>query len=273
MKVNLWDSNFSQSVCSVAWAVPEHIEYVRGVKQWDGVTLFTDSWINNPIVDEVQSTYKLAWLREPGCLWPEHYKFSTDWLKFNLLLSYRKDFIFDYSTTFVPYCGVWIPRSEWGLHPKTKLVSMLFGEKRSTYGHQLRHLIGEMFPRQIDYFGFRGEKVNYSPETKVRVHKDYMFSVVIETCREDWLFTEILLDCFALGTIPIFWGCPGIGAFFDDRGIIQFETLPELRAILPQLTPSLFRYMRPFALENLKRVAEYAVTEDWMYQNVLRRFE
>lgn len=282
MKINLWDSQFLQSACSVAWATPQHVEYVRDRYKWEGVTLFTDSWMTNPVVDEVESTHKIGWLHEPGCLWPHLYEEVrranlTGYRPspFDTILTYRKDFLPPNAAnfTFAPYGGVWVPRAQWGLHPKTKLVSMLYGSKVTTTGHQLRHLIGETYPEGVDYFGLRGQSVNYSPETKVAVHKDYMFSVVVETCRENWLFTEILLDCFALGTIPIFWGCPEIGTFFDERGIISFETIEDLGFVLAQLGPSLFARMRPYAMENLKRVAEYAVTEDWLYHNVLRMYK
>lgn len=273
MIVNLFDKNFEQSVCSTAWATPQNIEYVRGKMEFDGVTIFTDTFINNPIVDSVKSKFKLGWLREPKCLHEPEYQYSTNWNKMNLILTYHKGLIEDYGAVFSIYGGVWVPRAEWGLHPKTKLVSMLYGDKRTTYGHQLRHLIGEMFPRGIDYFGFKGEKVNYSPETKVKVHKDYMFSICIETCKENYLFTEILLDAFMCGTVPIFWGCPEIGTFFDERGILSFDSIPELRSVLSQVSPSLYKSMLPYAQENLERAKEYSITEDWMFKNILHQFE
>lgn len=276
MIVNLFDSNFQQSVCSTAWATPQNIQYTRGQMDWKGVTLFTDGWIRNPVVDAVRSDFKVAWLHEPKCLHPDAYEFDTRWNKFNAMLSYSKQMIFDYNALFCIYGGVWVPRDQWGLHTKHNLVSMLYGDKVTTQGHQLRHLIGEMFPVEksgIQYFGHKGIKTDYSQNTKLRVLKPYMFSIVTETCRENWLFTEILLDCFALGTVPIFWGCPEIGTFFEERGILSFETLPELQDILKTISPSLYHAMLPYAAENLKRVAEYACTEDWMYHHILRRFE
>ena len=37
------------------------------------------------------------------------------------------------------------------------------------------------------------------------------------------MFTEVLLDCFRVGSIPIFWGCPNIGEYFDVDGMHVFE--------------------------------------------------
>lgn len=270
MDINLFDTNFEQSVCSVAWAVPAHVRYVKRQMQWGGVSLFTDAWTQNPVVTQAQAKHKIGWLHEPGCLWPHLYRPHPFWQEFDLLLSYRKDFIFSYHTTFCPYGGIWVPPSQRGIRPKTKNISMLYGAKRTTAGHLLRHEIGSMYHTGIDYFGARGTPVDYSPATKIRVHEQYRYSIVVETCKEDWLFTEILLDAFVLGTVPIFWGCPGIGTFFDDRGIITFDTAEELSYILPQLTPHLYESLRPHLVENFKLAQEYAVTEDWLYTHILK---
>ena len=68
MLINLFDSNFAHDNFSTAYQTSQYITYVRDQMTFDGVTLFTDEWINNPIVDEVQSRYKIGWLHEPYCL-------------------------------------------------------------------------------------------------------------------------------------------------------------------------------------------------------------
>lgn len=256
MKINLWDSNFSHTACSTAFTVPNKVEYVHKQMKWDGITLFTDAWITNEIVDKVESKYKIAWLHEPGCLWPDLYKNVPDVAgKFDVVLTYSRELIERYGFAYAPYGGVWIPRDQWGLHKKDKLVSMLYGNKRSTAGHLIRHEIGDKYPDQIDYFGFKGSPTDYGQQTKVKVLEKYMFSIVAETCKEDWLFTEILLDCFAMGTVPIFWGCPDIGTAFDPRGIILFDTADDIGAILRQLTPELYYSKLAYLRNNLSTVS------------------
>ena len=44
-------------------------------------------------------------------------------------------------------------------------------------------------------------------------------------------FSEKLLDAMAVGTIPVYWGCPEIDKFFDKNGIITFNTIEELKDI------------------------------------------
>jgi len=275
LTVNIHDYNFIQSTCSVPFTSPKNVEYVRGQMAWEGITLFTDAYINNPIVDQVTSKYKIGWLREPFCLHAIDYYASLDNAhKFDAILTYHADFLLHAGYRFMPYAGTWLLPEHWGVKPKSKLVSMLFGGKRTSEGHQLRHEISERLGDKygIDYYGFRGYPTDYSEHTKRRVLEDYYFSIVIETCREPNLFTEILLDCFAVGTIPIFWGAPNIDIYFDDTAILPFRDVVSLVSVLRELSPELYREMLPGVRANLELMKPYAVPEDWMFENVLKEF-
>lgn len=293
MLCNLWDSNFGNWPISTAFQTSEHIQYVRGQMAFDGVTLFTDEWINNPIVDEVKSRYKVGWLREPYCLHPETYKNALrNGHKFDFILTYykgllsepviypiRKDAEIVYQQIkfkFSPYAGIWLDKRDWGIKPKSRLCSMLIGSKMSTDGHRIRHEIADMITANgypVDFYGTRGEPVGYGQDTKLKVLSDYCFSIVTETCREDNLFTEWLLDCMAVGTIPIFWGAPNVHQFFNTEGILQFDTVDRLQKVLSRLTTGLWAEKLSAAYTNLLKMREYAVTEDWLYLNVLRELE
>jgi hypothetical protein len=276
MLVNLFDFNFRQSVCSVAYQTPQHIEYVRDQLDFDGVTLFTDGYINDGSVDRVRSRYKIAWLREPYCLHPDIYEAAfTNKHKFDLVLTYYQPFLAtSYPFHFCPYGGTWIDRSQWGIKPKTKLCSMLIGSKMSTRGHTIRHEIADMITLMgydVDLYGVRGQPVGYGQETKMQVLSDYCFSIVTETCREDNLFTEWLLDCFALGTIPIYWGAPNADKFFD--AVWDFGDLDQLRHRLDYAAGYAYSLQSGYVGANLEKMQPYAVTEDWLYLNVLRNYE
>lgn len=275
MIVNLFDNTFRHDVCSTAGATPAHFAYVRDQVQHDGVTLFVDGFINRPEADWVRSQVKIGWLHEPECLYPQVYADAVgNAHKFTFILTYRADLLTRPGFRFMPYAGVWIPRAEWGLRPKLRLCSMLYGAKQATAGHRLRHAIAPAVAEfGVDFYGARGLPVAYGPQTKVSVLKSYAFSIVTETCRQDNLFTEWLLDCFALGTIPVFGGCPNIGDFFDARGVLSFETVEECRAIVAELSMDRYQSLVSFAAENLRRVADYAVAEDWLYANVLQMYD
>jgi hypothetical protein len=70
-----------------------------------------------------------------------------------------------------------------------------------------------------------------------------------------------------VGTVPIFWGAPNIGEFFDTDGILLFETTEELVGILENITPELYLSMLPAIKNNLSIVSNYRVAEDWMYRH------
>lgn len=281
MLINLFDFNFRQSVCSVAHQTPQHVQYVRDLPDFDGVTIFTDGYINDGSVDRVRSRYKIAWLHEPYCLHPDTYQAALQNAdKFDLVLTYYQPFLdLGRNFRFCPYAGTWIDKKDWGIKPKTKLCSMLIGNKMSTEGHRIRHDIANMIEAEgypVDFYGSRGEPVGYGQETKYKVLADYAFSICTETCYEDNLFTEWLLDCFALGTIPIYWGCPNIDRFgFSRWSIMDFQNQYHIQQYFVEDHVSTENYKKyVFSVyQNLVDMQQYAITEDWLYLNVLKDYE
>jgi len=272
MLVNLFDDTFRHDICSTAWKTPRHIEYVRDRMEFDGITLFTDGYVNkSELVNSVRSLVKIGWLHEPECLHPDTY---ADSLKnrnhFDFILTYYAPFLEMPVYQFAPYAGTWIREAQWGLHPKTKLCSMLIGSKMSTRGHRIRPEIATAVNEFVDFYGTRGTPTDYSPDTKYRVLADYAFSIVVETCRQNNLFTEILLDCFTVGTIPIFWGAPNVSDFFNAEGVLSFETVEECQAITSSLSLELYQSRMQAIADNFQRVREYAITEDWIYNHILK---
>jgi hypothetical protein len=276
LTINLFDGNFrfSSSGFSTDYQTTDAIAWTRDQMQWDGITVFTDMYMLDKVVSEVQSPLKIGWLHEPNCLWPDLYHRLTDpdiYNQFDFILTYYQPLLDHSSGKFrlCPYAGVWIPQAEWGLRPKTRNISMLYGAKKSTRGHQIRHEIADALGDRydIDYYGFKGTPVNYGWETKLKVLRDYKYSIVCETCYESNLFTEILLDCFAVGTIPLFWGCPNIGEYFDSLGVLSFENVYQLEALIKELDDLTYPYLLQAARENLRRVAEYRITESWIMEH------
>jgi hypothetical protein len=102
-------------------------------------------------------------------------------------------------------------------------------------------------------------------ENKIDGLKDYRFSLAIENCRSDYYFTEKLIDCFATGTVPIYWGCPGIGRFFDHSGILSFTTIRQLGKILDQLSDSLYKQLLPAIEKNFVLAQSSRIVEQRIY--------
>jgi hypothetical protein len=92
---------------------------------------------------------------------------------------------------------------------------------------------------------------------KIFALKDYMFSIVIENSKEDYMFTEKLIDCFLTGTVPIYYGCPSIGKFFNINGIIVIDSLVDLINVLPTINVDVHNKMKPHIEENYKIAQQY----------------
>ncbi|GAI27598.1 unnamed protein product, partial [marine sediment metagenome] len=127
----------------------------------------------------------------------------------------------------------------------------------------------EKFPNMLDIFGRGYNEI----ESKLTGLADYMFHIVIENSKKDYWFTEKLIDCFVTGTVPLYWGCPSIGEFFDKKGIITFHTKKQLYEIVNNLSQNLYEDILPFIKRNFEEAKKYILAEDWLYLNKKYIFE
>ena len=74
MKINIFDNCFSHLTYSIPNRNSEYIEYERNKLNYEGITIFTDNYLNNPIVSWVISKYKIAWILEPRSIHPHVYR-------------------------------------------------------------------------------------------------------------------------------------------------------------------------------------------------------
>ena len=112
-------------------------------------------------------------------------------------------------------------------------VSFIRSSKQNLPGHQLRHDIGPLLDKQFNFeVYFPQQRI----ETKLPLFDDSMFHIAVENSRHPNYFTEKIIDCFMTYTVPIYWGSPNIGDYFNMRGVITFETTEDLERILNSLT-------------------------------------
>jgi hypothetical protein len=67
-----------------------------------------------------------------------------------------------------------------------------------------------------------------------------MFSISLENSSEINYFSEKIIDCFLCKTIPIYWGCPNIGDYFNLDGIIIVNSIDDLIHKCNNLTPEYY---------------------------------
>lgn len=194
----------------------------------------TDNFISYPLINK----YKFAWLVEPECVFNHSYNYvKKNYGKFDKVFTHDKS-ILDVvpNSIFMAFGTTFIEEKDFSVYPKEKLVSIVASGKNFTPGHSFRLEVLNNVRQLVDTFGRDINPVDY----KLDCLKDYMFSIAIENSKHDYWFTEKLLDCFLTGTIPIYWGCPSIGNFFDINGIICFDTLEELQNILSSITLEMY---------------------------------
>lgn len=226
-------------------------------------TFFTDSRIKDVAKYGAFEKF-VGLLLEPYGLRADHYNDAEENYEFfDTILTYEKRYLFeDPKYRFYPHGGSWIDFKKWGIQEKKKHVSIIASSKNTTEGHKLRHDVISHFGNDLDgVFGHGRNPV----ASKFEALADYRYSIVIESCREDFYFTEKLIDCFSVGTVPIYWGCPSIGQFFDPAGIIAFSGLDQLRMTLSHIWEKDYEVRMPAIRENLKRAHQYRICEDYIW--------
>ena len=166
----------------------------------------------------------------------------------------------------------WIPMESWGMNDKINLCSMVASAKLSCPGHQYRHEIAAKFKDKLDLVGGACDspRIGISNNLTLKWNDKrsaicpYMFSVVMENESVPNYYTEKLTDCFAAGTVPIYWGATNIGHKFDDRGIIVLDD----KFDIDSLDADLYESMRPYVENNLETVRSLEMADDELYKKI-----
>ena len=141
---------------------------------------------------------------------------------------------------------------------KNQLVSMISSNKSMVPGHRKRLEFVNKFKDQVHLYG-RGFRDLAAKEDGL---KDYMFSVAVENAVYDTYFTEKLTDCFATGTIPVFYGCKGVAEYFNEDGIIFLDDEFDVST----LTEDLYYSKMEAIKDNFERANNLLVAEDYLYE-------
>jgi len=253
---------------------PDNVRYVKNQTKWNGITVFTDKML--AAVDQVDSPVKVAWLIEPYDLIPYMYdQIKTIEDKFDFVFTYEETLLKHNSDIykFHPCDCSGIEFHSHKLHEKTKLVSMIYSEKTWLFGHRLRHIIAKTLIPQMGYdkIDFFGRATENPLELKSEGTNPYMFQIAIENAQRRFYFADKIYDCFVTGTVPIYWGAPNIGDFFDMRGILTFNHPNELKEILESLSPEKYESMLDGVKENFERVKKYIRPDDLLFENIVDR--
>jgi len=253
---------------------PEKVQYVHNRANWDGITYFTDKTFN--AVNQVSSPVKIAWVIEPKNLLPPIYEHVVALEnEFDLIFTYEQELLDRNPEKYkFQFCdAINIDRESISMHEKNKLVSMIASEKTWLFGHRLRHIIVKsLLPQMKDFeIDLFGNVVDKHIDMKSDSLNDYMFQIAIENAQRTNYFSEKIYDCFATGTVPIYWGAPNIADFFDMDGILVFNTPGELKNILKSLSVEKYQSMLPAIMANYEKcIKNHKNPDDVLFDNVIK---
>lgn len=259
-KLFILDSLFSHTQSTSLGNVPSNFDWVWSVNE--DLIIMTDSHVDS--VGSIKSKRKIAWLIESPLIMGKSYNFvknNSD--KFEKIFTFSREILETTSNSeLVPIGGCWISENQRVIHPKNKNVSIISSQKNYLQGHILRHNVIKN-TTGVDVYGRGYNEIS----NKIIGLKDYKFSIVIENAKVDYYFTEKLIDCFITGTIPIYWGCPSIGDFFDINGIITFDTVDELNVILNSIDGEYEKRIKSIKT-NYELSKKYLIADDIIYEKL-----
>lgn len=218
------------------------------------------------LVDKVKNGKKnVGWVLEPKDIMPAFYnslinKKDLLFKHFDIIYTHNEELIsIDKRFNFVLGNGFWITEPK--IYEKNKNVSMICSNKVMTKQHKKRIEIANKHKNELDLFG-RGFN---TIATKEEGLCDYMFSIVVENDLSDTWITEKVLDCFATGTIPIYYGTKKITNFFNKDGIILYNDDINIKSLTPELYYSKFEAVR----ENLEKVIPLELPETHIFNKII----
>lgn len=179
------------------------------------------------------------------------------------------------NSIFFPFGQTWFkPEQYEKFHEKKFEISHLCGVLLKSYGHQMRHEIlarEDEFKVPTNFYKTIGDRHNEDDARigKETVFGDSMFGIAIENFSHRGYFSEKILDCFLMKTIPIYWGCSNINDYFFEPGLFKFENVDDLIYISGILTPEVYESKKEAIERNYQLALNYVSYE----QNIINKVE
>lgn len=241
-----------------SWELEIDLEHEKQIE------LYVDKIPHNPIPEE---TIRFVFLLEPPEIQDltQHAKLGMDNNTYNFLFTHNQELL-DYTnkSTVFPLASTWI--KDYKFPEKEFSVSCLVGGKLLAPGHHLRQKIWFKenkitAPRRFFLSGNYGGIENYNNNPVLGADKAPLFNSQFHICienanRMNW-FTEKLIDCMVTKTVPIYWGCPNIGDWFDIRGFIIANDFNEIINACNSLDKDTYEKMLPYIDYNFEKSKEY----------------
>ena len=276
-KINMIGGGFQHDVCSSALNTNELVEWVKGPDTAD-ISFHIDNSIFAP-TNKSKENY--GWFCESSAIIPHVIKKVVSNLseykkKYRHIFTHDRRILRidnDFFKFNIPPALPWVQDRQ--IYNKTKGISFIGSNKRMCKGHMFRQDIITKYEDQVDHFGrgFEGRELpwtiksdNFEESGKILGLKDYMFSIAMENDNYNDIFCEKTTDCFATGTIPVFWGTRNIGNYFDANGIVFLEDIDDLSMLTKEFYDSKIEHIE----NNFRLINNLSSMEDYIFENYLK---
>lgn len=263
-KINMVGGGFQHEICSSAGSVPSSIEWVKK-NHTASISIHIDNGIRSIKTNKLKKNY--AWLSESKTIIGGLYNWCVNNIEylnnnFELIFTHDKSLLKLSNKFKLVICNArpWV--SDYGIHKKNKLISMVASNKVMCKEHRYRQNIIKKYKNNLDLFG-RGFK--NIPNKEIGI-KEYMFSIAMENGNYPLMYTEKITDCFALGTIPIYWGTEEISEVFDINGVIMLNDDFNIDNLNSDIYFSKIESIK----NNYEITMDLPTVEDYIYKNYIK---
>ena len=296
-KVFLLSATFLHSLSSCSNKTPVGFEWTNDINQ-SNVVVATDAAIVEFTKPENQQQLlgkkKIWWLCESTAI----INVMSDTLDYFSILRNHVDLVVTSDLGIISkypnvhYCPngsniPWVPGGEQQIYPKTKNISMIASAKQMCPGHIVRAGVAKQAIEtgKIDVFGGAAGSTRVGVDTSswtTHIHPtkkdilfDYRYSIAMENAIYPTYFTEKVTDCFATGTIPIYWGDYNLCKYFNTKGIIFLQNFMSgdtvnFDKLLDACTPEYYEQNIDAVQENFERVQKLKMADDFLFEYYLK---
>jgi hypothetical protein len=240
-------------------------------------SLFIDSFPEN---QEELSSINILVLQEPNEYFGIHDLAIKHQDMFSFILTWDDKVLNNCKNAiFLPFGHTWFHSEQYEKnHDKKFELSHLCGNLLKSYGHQIRH---ELMARQnefqipLNFHQTIGDRHNIEDARlgKETVFGNSMFGVAIENFSHRGYFSEKILDCFLMKTIPVYWGCSNIGDFFNKKGLIEFGNPDDLIYIMNGIDEKYYISLQDIIEENYTLALQYVDYEQKIINQIIEIFK
>ncbi len=121
--------------------------------------------------------------------------------------------------------------------PQNKFCNFIYSnENADTIREDFFQLLSNKY-KKVDSGGrYKNNLWDKEPvKNKLEFQKSYKFSIAFENSAHRGYITEKIVDAFAAGTIPIYWGAPDIKDFFNEKSFINVRDYNSLEDVIERV--------------------------------------